>query len=133
MKCKNNLFKPCVWSKQPSTIKTIICNDIFTSLRRKKVQSPAKQLKKIVQSVSKLLSMKWNRLFRGLTMSACNFGVGSLEHFSKPTTKKQCFLHRFRAIFQLRWRRKTYLKRRPLFRSQIFKFLDFVSTSKARI
>ena len=27
-----NLFKPCVRSKQPRTIKTIICNDIFTSL-----------------------------------------------------------------------------------------------------
>ena len=25
------------------------------------------------------------------------------------------------AVFQLRWRKKTYLKRRPLFRSQIFK------------
>ena len=25
----------CVWSKQPSTIKIIIYNDIFTSLRRK--------------------------------------------------------------------------------------------------
>ena len=35
----------CVRSKQPRTIKTIIYNDIFTSLRRKKVQSPAKQFK----------------------------------------------------------------------------------------
>ena len=32
----------CVQSKQPRTIKTIIYNDIFTSLRRKKDQSPAK-------------------------------------------------------------------------------------------
>ena len=32
IKCKNNLFK----SKQPRTIKTIIYNDIFTSLRHKK-------------------------------------------------------------------------------------------------
>ena len=38
IKCKNNLFKPCVRSKQPRTIKTIIYNDIFTSLRHKKVQ-----------------------------------------------------------------------------------------------
>ena len=45
--CKNNLFKPCVRSKQPRTIKTIICTDIFTSLRRKKVQSPAKQFKEL--------------------------------------------------------------------------------------
>ena len=44
---KNNLFKPCVRSKQPRTIKTIICNDIFTSLRYKKVQSPAKQFKEL--------------------------------------------------------------------------------------
>ena len=45
IKCKNNLFKPCVRSKQPRTIKTIICNDIFTSLRRKK--SPSKQFKEL--------------------------------------------------------------------------------------
>ena len=36
IKCKNNLFKPCVRSKQLRTIKTIICSYIFTSLRRKK-------------------------------------------------------------------------------------------------
>ena len=35
----------CVWSKQPCTIKTIICNDIFTSVRHKKLQSPAKNFK----------------------------------------------------------------------------------------
>ena len=37
----------CVPSKQPRTIKTIIYKDIFTSLRRKKVQNPAKQLKEL--------------------------------------------------------------------------------------
>ena len=37
IKCKNNLFKPCIRSKQPRTIKTIIYNDIFTSLKRKKL------------------------------------------------------------------------------------------------
>ena len=47
IKCKNNLFKPCVRSKQLRTIITIVCNDIFTSLRRKKVQSPAKQFKEL--------------------------------------------------------------------------------------
>ena len=41
----------CVRSKQLRTIKTIIYNDIFTSLRRKKVQSPAKQLKKFFSLV----------------------------------------------------------------------------------
>ena len=41
IKCKYNLFKPCTRSNQPRRIKTIISNDIFTSLRRKKVQSPA--------------------------------------------------------------------------------------------
>ena len=41
IKCKYNLFKPCARSNQPRRIKTIISNDIFTSLRRKKVQSPA--------------------------------------------------------------------------------------------
>ena len=46
IKCKNNnLFKPCVRSKQSRTIKTIICSYIFTSLRRKKVLRPAKQFK----------------------------------------------------------------------------------------
>ena len=39
----------------------------------KKVQSLAKK------SVRESLSMKWNRRFRGLTMFAFNFGVGSLE------------------------------------------------------
>ena len=101
----------------------------------------------IVQSLS--LSMKWNRRFRGLTMYVFNFGVGSLEEsvklsrlvildflsnslslntiFSKQTTKKQCFLQYFRcwscfsvAVLLFWWRNKTYLKRRPLFRSQIF-------------
>ena len=37
----------CVWSKQPRTIKTIIYNNILTSSRRKKVQSPAKQYKEL--------------------------------------------------------------------------------------
>ena len=45
--CKNNLFKTCVRSKKPRTIKTIICSDIFTSLSRKKIQSAAKQFKKL--------------------------------------------------------------------------------------
>ena len=36
-----------VRAKQQLTIKTIICNDIFTSLRRKKVQGPAKQFKEL--------------------------------------------------------------------------------------
>ena len=53
-----------------------LCNDIFTSLRCKKVQG-------IVQSVSESLSMKWNRRFRGLTMFVFNFGVGSLEQSVK--------------------------------------------------
>ena len=37
--------------KQPRTMKTIIYNDIFTSLRRKKVQSPAKQFKELFSLV----------------------------------------------------------------------------------
>ena len=51
IKCKNNLFKKCVWSKQPHTIKTIIYNDIFTSSRHKKVQSLAKQFKELFSMV----------------------------------------------------------------------------------
>ena len=41
--------------------------------------------------------------------------------FSKLTTKKQCFLQCFHCLSCLWWE-KTYLKCRPLFRSQIFKF-----------
>ena len=37
----------------------------------------------IVQSVSEALAMKWNRRFRGLTMTVFNFGVGSLEQSDK--------------------------------------------------
>ena len=51
IKCKNNLFKPCIRSKQPRTIKTIIYNDIFTSSRCKKVQSQAKQFKELFSLV----------------------------------------------------------------------------------
>ena len=71
-----------------------------------------------VQSVSESLSMKWNYCLRGLTMFVLNFVVESLEQsvklrrlvnlrfawqspslnttFSKPITKKQCFLWCFR-------------------------------------
>ena len=37
----------CVRSKQPRTIKIIICDDTLTHLRRNKVQSPAKQFKEL--------------------------------------------------------------------------------------
>ena len=37
----------CVPSKQPWTIKTIIFNDIFTSLRHKKVQNPNKEFREL--------------------------------------------------------------------------------------
>ena len=60
--------------KQPRTMKTIIYNDIFRSLRRKKVQS-GYTVQGIVQSVSQSLSMKWNRRLSGLTMLVFNFGV----------------------------------------------------------
>ena len=41
----------CTRSKQLRTIKTIIYNDIFTSLRRKKIQSSAKQFKELFSVV----------------------------------------------------------------------------------
>ena len=41
----------CVRSKQPRTIKTIIYNNTFTSIRRKKVQSRVKQFKKLFSPV----------------------------------------------------------------------------------
>ena len=43
--------KLCYQSKQPCMIKTIIYNDIFTSLRHKKVQSLAKQFKELFSLV----------------------------------------------------------------------------------
>ena len=55
-------------------IKTI-CNNIFTYLRHKKVQSPTKKFKELFI----LCSMKWNRRLRGLTMFVFSFSVESLE------------------------------------------------------
>ena len=59
----------------------------------------------------------------------------SKHHFFQTDNQKQVFYSVFvvRAVFQLRWRKKTDLKRRPLFRSQIFKFSNFVATSEACI
>ena len=45
------LMKLFVRSKQPRTIKTTIYNNIFTSLRRKNIQSPAKQIKELFSLV----------------------------------------------------------------------------------
>ena len=76
IKCKNHLFKPCVRSKQPRTIKTIICNDIFTSLRRKK-----KIRLNSVRNCSVYVRITFDEMessFPRLTMFVCNFGVGSL-------------------------------------------------------
>ena len=44
--------------KQPRTMKTIIYNDIFTSLRRKKVQSPDVQFKELFSLC--LNHFRWN-------------------------------------------------------------------------
>ena len=90
-------------------------------------------------------------------MFVFNFGYGSLEqsvklgqlvifdflgnyllctpHFPNRQPKSSAFYSVFvvGAVFQLRWRKKTYLKRQLLFRSQIFQFSNFVVTSKARI
>ena len=70
-------------------------------------------------------------------MFVFNFGVGLLEQSVKLGRFVIFdFLGAFYsvfvvgAVFQPRWRKETYLKRQPLFRSQIFKF---VATSKARI
>ena len=113
IKCKNNFYSNlCIWSKQPCTIKTVIYNDIFTSLRCKKVQSPAKKFKELF-SLCPNHFQEWNFCLRGLTIFVFNFGMELLErcvklnrltilislaipfskhHFSKPTTKKQCLL-----------------------------------------
>ena len=69
-------------------------------------------------------SVKLDRLVIFISALAIPF---SNTTFSKPTTKKQCFLQCFRckncfpaAVVLLHWWKKTYFKRRPLFRSQIF-------------
>ena len=48
----------CIQSKQPHMIKTAIYNDIFTSLRRKKNQSQAKQFKELFSLCSN--HFQWN-------------------------------------------------------------------------
>ena len=98
--------------------------------------------------MSESLSMEWNRRLWGLTMFVFNFGVESLErsvkldrlvilislaipfskhHFFQTDNQKAVLLQRFRcqscfsaAVLLLRWRKKTYLKCRPSFCSQIF-------------
>ena len=47
IKCKNNYSSLCIRSKQPRMMKTVTYNDIFTSIRRKNVQDPAKQSKEL--------------------------------------------------------------------------------------
>ena len=95
--------------------------------------------------------------FRGLTMFVFNFGVGSLEQsvklgqlvifvflgnsllltllFPNRQQKSRAFYSVLVvwAVFQLWWRKKTYLERQPLFCLQIFKFSNFVETSKTCI
>ena len=79
---KNNLFKPCVRSKQSRTIKTIIYNDIFSSLGHKKFKVRLNS-SRTCSVVSESLAMKWNRRLRCLIMFAFNFGVESLEQSVK--------------------------------------------------
>ena len=53
-------FKPCVcglWKNTIHTIKTIICNGIFPSLRRKKIQSPAKHFKELFSLVCYIFAL----------------------------------------------------------------------------
>ena len=78
IKCKNNnLFKPCVRSKQSRTIKTIICSYIFTSLRRKKVQSPAKQFKELFSLCPN--HFRWN----GCTTAETKSGPGGKQYYAE--------------------------------------------------
>ena len=86
--------------------------------------------------------MKWNSRFRGLTTVVFNSDVGSLEQSVKlgrlvifdffgnsenRKPKSSAFYSVFIvwAVFQLRWRKKTCLKRWPLFRSQIPQIVKF--------
>ena len=97
--------------------------------------------------MSESLSIKWNRRFRGLTMFV--FSISALDRSSKalswvgssfsissaiPFSKHHFFqsgdqkavlftvFSLFKLFFSRGWQKKTYLKRRLLFRSQIFKF-----------
>ena len=61
IECKNIYTSPAgdiVRLKQPRTIKTVIYNYVFTPLRRKKVQSPAKQFKELFSLCSN--HFRWN-------------------------------------------------------------------------
>ena len=88
--------------------------------------------------------MKWNCRLRGLTLFVFNFGVESLElsvklvrfpwqlpslnaTFFQTDNQKAVLFTVFSSLelffsccTVLRWRKKTYFKRRPLFCSQIF-------------
>ena len=82
IKRKNNLFKPCVRSKQSRTIKTIICSYIFTSLRRKKFKVRLNSSRNCSVCVRITFENGYRR-FRGLTKFVFNFGVWSLEQSVK--------------------------------------------------
>ena len=75
IKCKNNLFKPCIRSKQPRTIKT----NIF---KAQKAHSPAKQFEEC--SVWFVTSLHWiNPLLHRITWKL---------HLSSPIrTEKQSY------------------------------------------
>ena len=68
------IYSNDAFGQKPRTIKTIMYNDIFTSLGHKKFK---------VRLNTESLSMKWNRRLRGLIMFAFNFGVESLEQSVK--------------------------------------------------
>ena len=59
IKCKNNLFKSCkrhcVFGQNSRSV--IIYNDIFTTKRCKKVQSPAKQFKELFSLVCSFFAL----------------------------------------------------------------------------
>ena len=84
IKCKNNLFKPFkwLWAKQPHAIKTIIYNDIFTSLRRKKIQSSAKHFKKLFSLG--LNHFRWNGIFVSRFNHVC-------FEFRRRIARARCF------------------------------------------
>ena len=115
-------------SKQPRTIKTVIHNDILTSIRRKKSSKSGQTVQGIVQSVSESLSMEWCRRLRGLTMLVFNFGVQSLEQsveldqlvilisLAIPLSKHHFFQTDNQKAVHLQWDRVCSSKRTPFSR-----------------
>ena len=121
----------CVRSKQPRRIKSIVYNDVSTFLRRKKVQSPAKQFKELF-SLCQITFDEMESSFPRFN-HVCFF-ISALDRSSKMLSWVKAVLFRVFSLFELFFTRSG--ERKPTWNAgHCFarKFSNFVATSKARI